>query len=197
MTIPRYPCPYHREIDPPLFFTLHLILCFFPPFQDPSLHCCYPSISLPRLPNKSPLPLLTHWFQLCYIRMKSGVPVTRSYAAVSLLWPSLYSWPCTTPHPKPPLQLRGTGWGPYTEDKPLCFTLDSSTCVQLSSFSGAVCIPVQHMSVFQFLGVPSILPWSCWNLPWLPADVPASHGQQCSARTSCLLLPLKNLQPGL
>lgn len=75
---------------------------------------------------------------------------------------------------------------------------DSSPHVQLSSFLGAVCIPVQEINIFQFLGLPSIHTLELLELlPWLPAEVPASRGQQCSIRTSCLQLSLKNLQPKL
>lgn len=69
MAVPRCLCSYQRKIDLPLFFILHLILhFFFPPlFLDSPLHCPCPSLSLPRLPNNSPLLLPAHRFQPRYI----------------------------------------------------------------------------------------------------------------------------------
>lgn len=68
VAVPRCPCSYHRKIDPPLFFILHVILHnFFSLFQDPSLHCSRPSLSLPRLSHNSPLLLFADRFQPCYI----------------------------------------------------------------------------------------------------------------------------------
>lgn len=39
-------------------------------------------------------------------------------------------------------------------------------------------MPVQHINIFQFLGLPSILTLELLEpLPWLPAEVPASCDQ--------------------
>lgn len=117
MTVPRYPCPYHREIDLPLFFTLHLILYFFPPFQDPSLYCCCPSLSLPRLPNKSPLPLhslvsaLLHPYQIWrsrYSVLRGSITAVAISVELALQGPTLQSSPAIMWHRLSTLHLRQT-----------------------------------------------------------------------------------------
>lgn len=70
MAVRRSPCSYNRKADPPLFSILHLVLHFFL-FQNPSLHCPCPSLSLPRLPSNSPVLLSAHCFKLCCIHTQT------------------------------------------------------------------------------------------------------------------------------
>lgn len=101
------PCSYHRKIDPPLFFILHVILHNFflyfrthlfiapvPPFLCPDSHITAPYYFLLTGFN-----LLHPYPHLAFLLLRQPQP----YMPVSLLWSSWYRWPCKSPHPKAPL----------------------------------------------------------------------------------------------
>lgn len=89
MAVRRYPSSYNRKVDPPLFSILNLVLHFFL-FQNPSLHCHCPSLSLPRLPSNSPVLLSAHRFELCCIHTQTwclcymGSFISQPYVTLSL-----------------------------------------------------------------------------------------------------------------
>lgn len=153
MGVCRCLCSYNRKVDPPLFSILHLVLHFFL-FQNSSLPCPCPSLPLPRFPGNSPVLLSAHCFKLycihtqtwclCYIGSFISQPyLTQCHldGLTSLHTPKLpYNYVVCVGYPTPKTKIPNA--------KSLRFSLDSSPCVQLSSFLGAVCIPVQEINFF-------------------------------------------------